>query len=231
MFNDQANSPKGLAASAEGAIADEEIIRRVLAGDAASFELIMRRYNRLLFRVARSIAGNDAEAEDVLQETYLHAFEHLRHFEGRSRFSTWLTRIAMHEAGRRRKRHRLRFVFPAIEGNDFAGADPIGRDGLEEASREELRRLLVAAIDSLPRDLRVVFTLRIVERLSTEETAECLNLSQANVKVRLHRARSALRQWIDDRIGEESRRLYAFGGEHCDRVVRAVMERLARDPG
>jgi RNA polymerase sigma-70 factor (ECF subfamily) len=207
--------------------ADEEIVRRVLAGDTASFELIMRRYNRLLFRVARSIVGDDSEAEDVLQEAYLRAFEHLHRFEGRSRFSTWLTRIAIHEAtGRRRKRRRLRLVAPTDEGEDRMLSYPVDRDGLEEASLKELRHLLVAAVDSLPPDLRIVFTLRLVEQLSTEQTAECLALSPSNVKVRLHRARSALQGWIDHRIGEESRRLYAFDGEHCDRVVRTVLERL-----
>lgn len=217
------NDQTGEAAAAP---TDEEVVRRVLAGDTAAFELIMRRYNRLLFRVARSIVGDDAEAEDVLQEAYLRAFQHLGRFEGRSRFSTWLTKIAVYEAnGRRRKRRRLR---ADASGADAMHSYSIDRDGLEEASREELRRLLLGAVDALPPELRVVFTLRMVERLSTEETAEALNLTPSNVKVRLHRARSALRDWIDQRIGEEARQLYAFDGDGCDRIVRAVLAGLAR---
>jgi RNA polymerase sigma-70 factor (ECF subfamily) len=212
--------------------ADDEIVRRVLAGDTAAFELIMRRYNRRLFRVVRSIVGNDSEAEDVLQEAYLRAFEHLHRFEGRSRFSTWLTRIAIHEAmARRRKQRRLRLIASDEAGDNPVLSYSVGRDGLEEASLGELRHLLVSAVDALPMELRVVFTMRIVERLSTEQTARCLKLTPANVKVRLHRARSALQRWIDHRIGEESRQLYAFGGEHCDRVVRIVLERLAQGRG
>src|SRR4051812_41959147 len=209
--------------------ADDEIVRRVLAGDTASFELIMRRYNRRLFRVVRSIVGNDSEAEDVLQETYLRAFEHLHRFQGRCRFSTWLTKIAVHEAmNRRRKLRRLGLVTSGDSGANEMVSYPIDRDGLEEASLNELRTLLTSAVDSLSPELRVVFTLRMVERLSTEQTAEYLNLSTSNVKIRLHRARSILQTWIDRRIGEESRQLYAFDGERCDRVVRIVLERRAR---
>ena len=183
-------------------------------------------------RVARSIVGDDSEAEDVLQEAYLRAFEHLARFEGRCRFSTWLTKIAVYEATRRRRqRRRLRLLAPDDAGEDAVLSYAVDRDGPEEASRNELRHLLVAAVDSLPPDLRVVFTLRVVERLSTEQAAECLDLSPANVKVRLHRARLALQRWIDRRIGEESRRLYAFDGERCDRVVLSVFERLARGRG
>jgi RNA polymerase sigma-70 factor, ECF subfamily len=232
MPTERAVSPEDRPCPPTEVPADEEIVRRVLAGDTASFELIMRRYNRLLFRVARSIVGDDSEAEDVVQEAYLRAFEHLPRFQGRSRFSTWLTKIAVYEATRRRrKRRRLRLLAPDDAGEEAVLSYAVDRDGFEEASRSELRHLLVAAVDSLPPGLRVVFTMRLVERLSTEQTAECLGLTPANVKVRLHRARSALQRWIDRRIGEESRRLYAFDGERCDRVVQRVFERLARGRG
>lgn len=230
MSVEQAPSAEDRSGESAGAPADEDIVRRVLAGDTAAFEGIMRRYNQFLFRVARSIVGNDAEAEDVLQEAYLRAFAHLRRFEGRSRFSTWLTKIAVHEAtGRRRKQRRLRVVASGDEGTDAMLSHSSDRDGLEEASQEELRHLLISAVDALSPGLRVVFTLRMVEQLSTEQTAECLNLTSSNVKVRLHRARSTLQVWIDRRIGEEARRLYAFDGEHCDRVVRDVLGRLPHD--
>jgi RNA polymerase sigma-70 factor (ECF subfamily) len=220
-----AEGPGSSSASAEP-LGDEAVVRLVLDGDAAAFELIMRRYNRRLFRVARGIVGDDAEADDVLQEVYLRAFRHLRQFEGRSTLSTWLTRIAVHEAvARRRARHRLRTVAPGQSGIRLASTSP-ARDGAEEASLEELRCVLSDAVDALPIDLRAVFTLRMVERLSTHETAECLNLTPSNVKVRLHRSRALLRSWIDRRIGEETRKLYEFDGPRCDRIVRRVLERL-----
>lgn len=232
MFAEQVTSADDRSDLVTEPPSDEEIVRRVLEGDTGSFELIMRRYNQLLFRVARSIVGDDSEAEDVLQEAYLRAFKHLDRFEGRSLFSTWLTKIAVHEAmGRRRRQRRLQIVAPYDTGEDAVHSYPIDRDGLEEASLKELRHLLVDAVDALPPDLRIVFTLRMVEQLSTEQTAECLSLTPSNVKVRLHRARSALQKWIDHRIGEESRRLFAFDGAHCDRVVRGVLERLALGQG
>jgi RNA polymerase sigma-70 factor (ECF subfamily) len=205
---------------------DEEIVHTVLKGDTASFELIMRRYNQRLFRVVRSIIGGEAETEDVMQETYLRAYEHLDQFESRSQFSTWLTRIAVHEAtARRRKHRRLRLATTVSPEIALPAA---GRDAVEEASLKELGHVLAAAVDALPTELRIVFTLRMVERLSTEQTAESLGLTPANVKTRLHRARRALQSWIDRKIGEEARRLYVFAGEDCDRVVWKVLERIGR---
>ncbi len=212
-----------------GVPTDDDIVHRVLDGDLASFELIMRRYNQRLFRVARSILGDDGEAEDVLQEAYVRAFEHLGQFEGRSKFSTWLTRIAVHEAAaRRRKRRRVR---PLQSGDSEDPRMMIERhspDGETEAGRRELGAVLGSALDALPADSRAVFMLRVVEGLSTEETAECLQLTPSNVKVRLHRARAFLQSWIDAKIGEEARRLHQFDGARCDRLVRSVLARLAR---
>jgi RNA polymerase sigma-70 factor (ECF subfamily) len=230
MFVEQARRPAESPETVVESLSDEEVVQRVLDGDAASFELIMRRYNVLLFRVARSIVGNDSEAEDVVQEAYLRAFEHLRQFEGRSRFSTWLTRIAVYEATGRRHKQQRRHVAASEETlTDATHSFSCCRDGLEAASQNELGRLLTHAVDALPPDLRIVFTLRLVERLSTEQTAECLELTPSNVKVRLHRARIALQSWIDCRIGQEARQLYEFGGGRCDRVVRTVLNRIAPD--
>lgn len=208
---------------------DEEVVRRVLAGDVAAFELILRRYNQRLYRVARSIVGDDGEAEDVVQEAYLRAYEHLSQFAGRSSFATWLTRIAVHEASaRRRCRQRVRIL--DMHETEALTIDP-SPDAHDGACTRELGDVLQEAIDNLPSDFRLVFTLRLVEGLSTEDAAECLGLSTANVKVRLHRARSQLRQTVERRLGEEVRRLYQFDGERCDRIVRFVMSRLPRDCG
>lgn len=211
---------------------DEEVVQQILGGDVASFELLMRRYNQRLFRVARSILGEDTEAEDVVQEAYVRAYEHLRQFEGRAQIATWLTKIAVYEAtARRRKRRRLRLVASSEAETPPVESAVNSRDASDAASQHELRRVLADAVDALPSDLRVVFTMRIVERVSTKETAECLGLTPANVKVRLHRARSQLRTSIDQRIGKEARQLFAFAGDRCDRIVANVMLRISRGDG
>jgi RNA polymerase sigma-70 factor (ECF subfamily) len=207
-------------------LADEDIVARVLDGDLASFEQIMRRYNQRLFRVARSIVGDDSETEDVLQETYVSAFEHLAQFAGRATFSTWLTRIAVHAAiARRLRRSRMRVV----DFNDPENTFMVPRteaSAEQQASGRELGKVLTNAVDALPEDLRVVFALRMIQGLDTHESAGCLQLTEANVKVRLHRARTMLRDHIDEQIGVEVRQLYEFGGERCDRIVRTVLARL-----
>jgi RNA polymerase sigma-70 factor, ECF subfamily len=212
----------------EATLSDGEIVARVLDGEVALYELIMRRYNQRLFRVARSIIGEDTEAEDVVQEAYVNAFEHLTQFEGRAQFSTWLTKIAVYEASaRRRKGPQLRLATARESEIDVMDLHSQTLDATEQASQRELGQVLAAAVEALPADLRVVFTLRLIERLSTRETAECLELTRANVKVKLHRARLQLRTWIDQRIGKETRQLYAFDGERCDRIVRRVNARIA----
>src|SRR3954470_23313997 len=207
-------------------MADEDIVERVVAGEVELFELIMRRYNQRLFRIARSILGDEAEAEDVVQEAYVRAFKNLRQYQARARFATWLTKIAVYEASaRRRKRRGLQLIeSDESESSFMVQSNP---DGVVEAvSQKELNGVLKAAIEALPVELRVVFTMREVEQLSTDETAECLELTPSNVKVRLHRARLQLQSWIDRQIGREARELYMFAGERCDRIVAKVMTRI-----
>jgi RNA polymerase sigma-70 factor (ECF subfamily) len=209
---------------ADEALSDEAIIDRMRSGDLASFELIMRRYNQRLFRVARSIVGNDSEAEDIVQETYVRAYEKLAQFEGRARFSTWLTRIAVYEASaRRRKLRRMRLFDPREPESPMSAYSPA-----DETSFGELGTVLTRAVDELPASLRAVFIMRVVEGLDTEHTAECLNLTASNVKTRLHRARSLLQRKIDNQIGRDVRRLYQFDGRRCDHIVETVLARLQR---
>jgi len=210
-------------AAAPTAVSDEEVVARVLAGDTLPFEILMRRYNQRLFRVARGILADDAEAEDVMQEAYVRAFRELATFRGEARFSTWLTRIACHEAlARARKRRRLVRIGdgePPDPPTEAAGPD-------REMENRELHTVLREAVEVLPDPLRAVFCLREVEGLSTEQTADALGLTAENVRVRLHRAKRSLRQRLDDRIGREVRRLYLFDGLRCDRVVEGVFSRL-----
>lgn len=213
-------------AAVPATLSDEEVVERVLAGDTSLFEILMRRYNQRLFRVARGILADDAEAEDVMQEAYVRAFRELAGFRGEARFATWLTRIACHEAlARARKRRRLVSLVPATGGEP---PDPPAETAGPEREMEnrELQALLQDAVEVLPDPLRAVFCLREVEGLSTELTADALGLTLENVRVRLHRAKRSLRQTLDRTIGLEVRRLYLFDGARCNRVVAAVFARL-----
>ena len=211
-------------------LSDEQVVGRVLEGDKASFEIVMRRYNQRLYRVARSILRNDAEAEDVVQDAYVRAYQHLRQFAGRAKFSTWLTRIAVHEAlARVRRGERFVDLEPAPDSKeDPMNAIPTkSADPEQRASNTELRHLLEEAIDALPENYRAVFMLRDVENMSTEEAAECLETSVDNVKTRLHRARAMLRRKLYARAGATGPSAFQFMAIRCDRVVARVFERIS----
>lgn len=207
-------------------LSDEEVVERVLAGDTSLFEILMRRYNQRLFRVARAILADDTEAEDVMQEAYVRAFRELANFRGEARFATWLTRIACHEAlARARKRRRM---VPIGEGGGGEPPDPPSKTAGPERQMEnrELQDVLRDAVEILPDPLRTVFCLREIEGLSTEQTADALDLSLENVRVRLHRAKRSLRDTLDQKIGREVRRLYLFEAPRCDKMVAGVFARL-----
>ncbi|HWC16742.1 MAG TPA: RNA polymerase sigma factor [Terriglobales bacterium] len=206
-------------------LTDEQVIQRVLSGETALYELIMRRYNQRLYRAVRSVLRNDDEVEDVMQDAYVRAYKHLADFAGRSQFSTWLIRIALHEAFAR-VRHSKRmqqFDDAAADG----GPEMIAATTLDPEHRTangELAGLLEEAILGLPENLRTVLMLRDVEELSTAETAEALELSEENVKTRLHRGRALVRRKLYARVGADAPSAFAFMGARCDRVVREVLE-------
>jgi len=227
-------APHSILAPTLPTLSDEEVVERVLAGDTSLFEILMRRYNQRLFRVARGILADDAEAEDVMQEAYLRAFRELAGFRGEARFATWLTRIACHEAlARAHKRRRLVPITGSGGGDGGEPPEPPAETPGPERDLEnrELQALLRAAVDVLPDSLRAVFCLREIELLSTEQTADALGLTAENVRVRLHRAKRSLRQTLDQRIGCEVRRLYLFDGPHCDRMVENVFAGLLLEGG
>jgi RNA polymerase sigma-70 factor (ECF subfamily) len=208
---------------------DEQVVGRVLAGDSALYELLMRRYNQRLYRVARAILRDDAEAEDVMQDTYVRAYQHLADFEGRAMFSTWLTRIAVHEAlARSRRRSRFQSLDASEEftGGVMESLASAGRDPEQVAYDRELEHVLEQAILKLSEDYRLVLMLRDVEGMTTEEAAECLELTSENVKVRLHRARAALRKELYSRLGATTARSFQFHASRCDRVVGHVLRAL-----
>ena len=209
-------------ASQPAPLTDEEIVERILMGETALFELLMRRYNQRLYRITRAIVRDEGEAEDVTQDAYVRAFEHLDQFAGRARFSTWLTRIAVHEASARlRRRGRQIDIEESMPTLASVAAGPEQR-----AVDHELGQAIEAAVDALPEVYGSVFMLREVEGLSTAETAACLDITAETVKTRLHRARALLRNHINARIGAAIRETFHFAGARCDRTVAAVMARI-----
>jgi RNA polymerase sigma-70 factor (ECF subfamily) len=208
-------------------LSDEEVVRRIIQGERALFEILMRRYNQRLFRVTRSIVANDLEAEDIIQDAYVRAYEHLNQFEGRARFSTWLTKIAIYEAYARVRRVDHQKV-DSISMLEVRGMDmkANGRDPEEQIYNAELKTVLEKAFDALPDDYRSVFMLREIEGLSTAETAECLELSEENVKTRLHRARALLQRELYSLVGANANMAFQFLGPRCDRIVARVLERI-----
>jgi RNA polymerase sigma-70 factor (ECF subfamily) len=209
---------------APGLLSDDDVVARVRAGDVGRFEILMRRYNRRLYRTARAIVRDDAEAEDVVQEGYVRAYAHLTQFAGRASFATWLTRIVVHEALARARR-RGRFV----DAEEIMPVTPTETPGPEaQASTRELARALEDAIDALPDPFRAVFMLREVEGLSTAETAASLALNEQTTKTRLHRARTLLREHLTASAQAALPGAFAFAGARCDALVRAVLARIAR---
>jgi RNA polymerase sigma-70 factor, ECF subfamily len=210
-------------------LSDEEVVERVRAGETAWFEVLMRRYNRRLFRVSRSILGDDAEAEDVMQEAYVRAYMHLDQFDGRAKFATWLTRIAVHEAlARLRRRRRVVAIDAFAEPSESLMIPASDKPSPEqEVLIRTLGVILESAINHLPVAYRSVFMLREVEEMSTAETAECLGISTETVKVRLHRARARLRKEITAQTRVATASAFQFDGARCDRIVAVVMERIS----
>jgi len=205
-------------------VSDEDLVTRVLAGERSLYELLMRRHNRRLYRVIRAIVGNDREVEDVMQDAYVCAFQHLARFERRSRLSTWLTRIAINEAlSRLRQLERIEEWDAMSEDRQhtIVGERAL-RDPEAEASSSELGGLLEQSIERLPASYRAVVILRDVEELSTAEAAECLSISEDNVRIRLHRAHVLLRK----ELYATAKEAFPFPATRCDRVVSGVFARL-----
>lgn len=207
---------------------DEDVIRQVLEGRTAMFELLMRRYNERVYRAARSIVRDEQEAEDVMQQAYVNAFTHLRQFNGSARFSTWLMRIAINESLARVRRQGRYEAFD----DDLSNVEPfmsrrLSENPEQQAFTGELRSLLEWAIDTLPDGTREVFVLREVEGLNTSEVAESLDVSEDVVKTRLSRARAALRRILLERTGATAPEAFRFHRPRCDRVVSQVLARIA----
>jgi RNA polymerase sigma-70 factor (ECF subfamily) len=211
---------------------DLALVARAREGDEQAFRVIMERHNRRLYRVARSMMQDESEAEDVVQEAYLHAFAALAGFRGESSLSTWLTRITVNEALGRKRRRRPTVGLEAVETLQESTAQIIDfptmttSDPERSAAQHEIRRLLELAIDKLPEPFRLVFVMRDVEDLSIEETASLLGIRPETVKTRLHRARRMLRETLDQRLAASLKGTFPFAGPRCAWITDAVLDRL-----
>jgi RNA polymerase sigma-70 factor (ECF subfamily) len=204
--------------AATAALSDEEIVARVLDGEAPLFELLVRRYNQRLYRATKAILKDDAEAEDAMQEAYVRAFVKLDQFAGDAKFSTWLTKIAVYEAlGRLRRRKRQEEVPDTMRSHDNPERTVNGL---------ELRAAIEAAVEKLPPIYRAVFVLREIEELSGMETAGCLGITEETVKTRLHRARMLLRSRMGQTVNRTVRHAFSYGDRRCDAMTAAVMRNI-----
>ena len=216
---------------------EAELVAMARARSEAAVREIVRRYNQRLFRAARSIMRNDADAEDVVQAGYVRAFTHLDGFRGASALSTWLTRIVLNEALGRVRQRRETTGLEAIEAAQAKGGAQIIQfpllqdhpDPETAMSRLEVRELLEQAIDSLPEAFRAVFVLRDVEGLSAEETAEQLQIKPETVNTRLFRARRQLRERLAEQLMPALDSLFPFDGERCVHMADRVIADLRRD--
>ncbi len=208
-------------------LSDEDVVDRVLQGQTALFEVIMRRHNERIYRAARAILRDDKEAEDVMQQAYVNAYAHLRQFDKRAKFSTWLTKIAVNEALARARKQGRYEPLESDTGNveTFMSASTAPNPEHLAFSRE-LGALLEMAVEALVDGCREVFMLREIEGMSTLETAQVLGVSEDVVKTRLSRAKAALRRDLLERVGVGASQAFAFHQSRCDRVVAAVFERI-----
>jgi len=193
---------------------DRDVIARVIAGDRAAFETLVRRHNQRMFRAARAITRSDVDAEDVLQQAWLGVFRGLAQFRGDASFATWATRIAVHEAlALNRKRPAVAEVVDA--------ASEVAPDA--ELARARVGALLETCLANIPQGNREVMVLRDVLELDTAETAACLGLTEEAVRVRLHRARAAVAAAVTEQLADHAREIYSFDGARCERITTLVM--------
>ncbi|MBS1778758.1 MAG: RNA polymerase sigma factor [Bacteroidetes bacterium] len=201
-----------------GQIPDEEIIREIQNGATRPFEIIIRRYNQKLYRVGMSILNNDTEAEDAMQSAYIHAYEHLHQFEKRAAFGTWLTRIMINECYAIRRKQQAEKEKLQLSNNDTSMNTPANA-----LVNKELKAILENAIARLPEKYRMVFVLREIEHLSVKETSDILSLEQSNIKVRLNRAKTMLKENLSGYMKDH---VYDFHLSRCDSMVDRVMSQL-----
>jgi RNA polymerase sigma factor (sigma-70 family) len=199
---------------------DEEIIARILEGEKYLYESLMRKYNSRMFRISMSIINDDVEAEDIMQTAYINAYQQLGSFNRKSSFGTWLTRILINESLLHKKRKlRRQEILSKHETIEHHNDNP-----LKSLMNKELKNILEKAVLTLPEKYRLVFVMREIENMSTNETMDVLNIGESNVKIRLNRAKEMLRNELSSQF--KSQQLFDFHLTRCDRVVNFVMDKI-----
>jgi RNA polymerase sigma-70 factor, ECF subfamily len=215
----QQPEPSGLSEEAK-------LVARALQADSDAIRLIMERYNRRLYRIARGVVRDDSEAEDVVQEAFGHAFAHLHEYRGEAAIGSWLSRIVLNEAIKHLRRRRR--VIPSSTLDDQQGASEaafatVQLDPERTVAQREIQLLLQRTIDRLPVRFRTVLIMRVIEGMSIRETAETLAIRPETVKTRLHRARAMLRRQLEDDLGPSLVNTFPFEGERCKRIIEKVL--------
>jgi RNA polymerase sigma-70 factor (ECF subfamily) len=210
---------------------ESNLIERARAREETAIRAIIRANNQRLYRLARGILRDDAEAEDVVQDTYMRLFTHLDEFRGESSLTTWLSRIAINEALGRVRKRKLVAPLPSADATTSADIIPFPRQLTSEdpettMAQREIQTVVERAIDELPDVFRIVFVARVMEGMSIEATADLLDLNTVTVKTRLHRARKMLRDCVERQIGPVAMNAFPFAGRRCDRLTDIVMKRL-----
>lgn len=215
--------------SSKGSIPDAAVVKKVLQGDTELFEILLRRYNELLFRTIRSYIDRPADIDDVMQDTYIKAFQKLYQFKNESLFSTWLIRIGINEAlQRKRKSKRHKTVDISNEKGVIQIADKSIMNPERKTMHSESLKIVEMAIDQLPEKYKIVYMLKEVQDLEIAEIADCLDLSNSNVKVRLHRARNMMKVSIMELT--DAKNAFEFGNQKCDRLVEQLMTKIQNLP-
>lgn len=209
-------------------VSDSELIKRVSSGEIHLFEVIMRRYNQRLYRIQRSYISDEEAIKDTLQQTYINAFENLDSFRRESQFSTWLTRIAINEAlkylNKKKRYSKLQLLHEKdLKIEDFQNQAPSPE---EAAIQNNYKELLEDVIDTLPPKYRSVYIMREIEDMNTRETADCLNITESNVKVRLHRCKHLIQEALNQKLSETE--IFDFMGKRCDMLVYQVILQISR---
>jgi RNA polymerase sigma-70 factor, ECF subfamily len=212
---------------------DSELLQEALQGDASAFRMLVRRHDKYLYRIARSILRDDHDAEDIVQETFMRAFTGLRSFRGSATFRTWLTRIVLNEANQRLRRQRSTVDLHALEAAQERRSSSRSYsliapdiDPESSAAQSQIRRLLEKAIDDLPAAFRIVVVMRDVEEVGTKETASLLGIREETVKTRLHRARRMLRESLGEQVAAALKDVFPFNKPRCNALVQRLLHQI-----
>lgn len=205
-------------------LSEQEIISKVLDGEKRFYEIIIRRYNPYLYKVGRSYNYNHEDTQDMMQDTYIDAYKNLAQFENKSNFKTWLIRIMLNNCSRKKEKFSYKNEFAMENVNEHAQPVFNGSDNNtgKQILNRELGSVLEEAVANIPEDYRIVFSLRKMNGLSVSETANILAISEANVKVRLNRAKAMLRTELEKSYTQEE--LFEFNLKYCNPFTERVMD-------